>query len=209
MSGSARHRLVTWEKENGYGVELVEVDLALDRLAARGVAIGWDPVPFHLEFSLTTGPGWVTERLTVATRGDGWRRTLDLRRSGAGAWSIEASAEGEVELPAPGGDPSAFADALDCDLGNCPLTNTMPVLRHELLRRDASLDLVMAWVAVPGLGVRASGQRYTTLGEGPDGLRRIEYRSLDSPFVSELSFDSDGICVDYPQLGRSVSPPHE
>jgi len=207
MSGSVRHRLVTWDKENGYGVELVEVDLEADRLSAHGVAIGWDPVPFHLEFELTTGARWVTERLAVSTRGDGWRRTLDLRRSAAGTWSIEASADGELDLPAPGGDVAAFASALDCDLGNCPLTNTMPVLRHELLRRDALLDFVMAWVAVPGLAVHASGQRYTTLGNGGDGLRRIEYRSLDSPFVSELSFDSDGICVDYPQLGRSVSWP--
>ena len=157
MSGSARHRLVTWEKKNGYGVELVEVDLAVDRLAARGVAIGWDPVPFHLEFSLTTGPGWVTERLAVATRGDGWRRTLDLRRSGAGAWSIEASAEGEVELPAPGGDPSAFADAL-VELSDGELRQRLGTAARESTRQfnwDRSATEVAAFYrALAGVATR-------------------------------------------------------
>jgi uncharacterized protein len=205
VSGLQRHRTVAWDKEDGYGVELVDVDLGPDRLAAQGVAIGWDPVAFHLEFRLETGLDWVTSALEVRSRGDGWRRTLELRRSDRGAWTIEVTAAGDVDLEPPGGDPAAIADALDCDLGNCPLTNTMPVLRHDLLRRDGSLDFVMAFVTVPGLVVRRSGQRYTPLGAGADGLRRIEYRSLDSSFVSELSFDADGLCVDYPQLGRMVA----
>jgi len=206
MNALRRHRTVTWDKEDGHGVELVDVDLDPGRLAARGVAIGWDPVPYHLEFSLETGPDWATSRLEVRTRGDGWRRTVDLERSDAGVWTIDATASGDgaLELAAPGGDPSTIAGALDCDLGNCPLTNTMPVLRHDLLRRDGSVDFRMAFVEVPGLAVHPSGQRYTTLGTGFDRLRRIEYRSLDSSFVSELLFDADGICVDYPQLGRAV-----
>ena len=61
---------------------------------------------------------------------------------------------------------------------------------------------MMAWVAVPALAVRASAQRYTSLGESPGGRRRIEYRSQD--FVSELLFDADGLVVDYPRLGRAV-----
>jgi hypothetical protein len=138
--------------------------------------------------------------------GDAWRRTLDLRRSDGGEWTIAASAEGDGtgNLEPPGGDADSIVAALDCDLGNAPLTNTMPVLRHDLLHRDGSVDFVMAWVAVPSLAVRASAQRYTTLGHGFDRLRRIEYRSGE--FVSELLFDEDGVCVAYPQLGMSVTP---
>jgi hypothetical protein len=73
MNALRRHRTVTWDKEDGYGVELVDVVLDPGRLAARGVAIGWDPVPYHLEFTLETGPDWATSRLEVRTRGDGWR----------------------------------------------------------------------------------------------------------------------------------------
>jgi hypothetical protein len=196
-----RRRVVAWDKDGGSGVEYAEVELSADRLTARGVAIGWDPELYRLEFALDTGPSWVTTRLEVSTRGDGWTRTLDLRRSASG-WQIDAAAEGEVDLEPPGGDATTFAQALDCDLGLSPLTNSMPVLRHDLLRTDGSVDFVMAWVAVPSLSVRASSQRYTTLGAAPGGRRRVEYRS--GAFASELLFDTDGICVDYPQLGRAV-----
>jgi hypothetical protein len=199
-----RRRFVVWDKEDRYGSEAVEVALLADRLQASGVQVGFAPRPYRLDFTLDTGAGWVTERLAVTSRGDGWSRTLDLRRSTAGAWSIEASAEGEVDLPSPGGDAASFGAALDCDLGLCPLTNTMPVLRHDLLRRDGSLDFVMAWVSVPDLAVRRSEQRYTTLAGAADGLRRIEYRSLDGDFVSRLTYDDDGLVVDYPQMATRV-----
>ena len=204
-AATTRHRTVVWDKENGYGTEFADVELGSDRLAAVGVAIGWDPLAYRLEYSLETGAGWVTTRLRVSSHGDGWGRTLDLRRAEAGVWTIAASADGDLDLEPPGGDTQSVAAALDCDLGNAPLTNTMPVLRHDLLHRDGSLDFVMAWVAVPALAVRASAQRYTTLGSGFDGLRRIEYRSGE--FVSELVFDGDGICVEYPRLGLAVMPP--
>jgi hypothetical protein len=194
--------VIAWDKDDGYGVEYADVELSADRLTATGVAIGWDPQPYRLEFTLTTGPGWVTRRLQVATRGAGWTRRLDLRRSDPG-WQVDASAEGEVDLEPPGGDAMTFAEALDCDLGLSPLTNSMPVLRHDLLQEEGSLEFVMAWVAVPALAVRASAQRYTTRGDAPGGLRRIEYRS--GTFASELLFDADGICVDYPRLGRAVA----
>jgi hypothetical protein len=199
---ASRRRVIVWDKEEGYGVEFADVELARDRLTGGGVAIGWDPVPYRLEFTLETGPGWVTRRLDVTTRGDGWSRTLDLLRSEQGTWTVDASGDGEIDLEPAGGDAATFADALDCDLGLSPLTNSMPVLRHDLLRKDGSVEFVMAWVAVPALAVRASAQRYATLGEAGDDLRRIEYQSRD--FRSELLFDADGICVDYPQLGRAV-----
>lgn len=204
MSETPRHRTVAWDKENDYGTEFVEVDLSADRLSAEGVAIGWDPLPYRLEFTLETGPGWVTRRLDVTTRGDGWQRHLDLQRSASGTWTLEAAATGDhdVDLEPPGVEASTFAEALDCDLGLSPLTNSMPVLRHDLLRSNGAIDFVMAWVAVPALAVRRSDQRYTPLGDAPTGLRRIEYRSTG--FVSELLFDPDGICVDYPRLGRAV-----
>jgi uncharacterized protein len=94
--------------------------------------------------------------------------------------------------------------ALDCDLGLSPVTNAMPVLRHGLLQRDGSHEFVMAWVSVPDLAVHASEQRYTTIGSDERGQRIIEYSSIHRDFVSNLTFDADGMVVDYPQLARRV-----
>jgi len=204
VSGPARRRLVVWQKEDGYGVELGEVALYEDRLSAQGVAIGWQPVPYRLELDLETGAAWVTRRLAVRVRGDGWMRSIDLRRSEAGSWTVHAETDGDVDLEPAGGDPAALEGAVDCDLGLSPLTNTMPVLRHDLLDRDGSQDLLMAWVSVPALALYPMRQRYASVADLGDGRRRIEYRSLESDFTSQLTFDADGLVFDYPMLARRV-----
>jgi uncharacterized protein len=130
-----RDRSVAWRKDDPFGVEL-----AVDRLSAVGVAFGTDPVPYRLDYSLETGAGFVTTRLTVTAAGEGWVRQLELQRSDAGAWSSETTSEGATDLPAAGGDVASFAGALDPDLGLSPLFNTMPVPRHGIHRRACAHD---------------------------------------------------------------------
>ena len=198
-------RSVAWVKEDPFGVEFAEASLSSDALFAAGVAVGSDPVVYRLDYTLQTGTGFVTLQLTVTARGDGWRRTLDLRRATSGHWTAATRMEGEPPLPAPGGEVAGFTGALDCDLGLSPLTNTMPVLRHELLETDGSAEFLMAWVSVPDLSVHASPQRYTFLRELPDHHHLIRYESLDSPFTADLTFDADGIVDDYPGLARRLA----
>ncbi|GAA5081872.1 hypothetical protein HNP84_000087 [Thermocatellispora tengchongensis] len=186
-------RSLVWVKDAG--AEYAEVDLS-GGLAATGVAVGADPVPYRLEYSLRTAAGdHVTEALTVRSSGAGWWRVLDLRRGPDGKWVCEADQEGALGGPPPGGDTGALNDALDCDLGLSPLTNTMPVLRHDLLTTPGSVEFVMAWVRVPHLSVIRHEQRYTHISPGV-----VRYES--DGFRSELVFDRDGLVTDYPGLAR-------
>jgi uncharacterized protein len=182
-------RAIAWIKDDPFGVEFVEVKLSARRLGAAGVAVGVEPAPYRLDYTLETGEGFVTSRLRVTAIAEGERRTLDLRLSEAGRWSAN------VELPDLGG-------ALDCDLGLSPLTNSMPVLRHGLLDPGEPVDLVMAWVSVPDLTMHASSQRYVPLGDGV-----VHFESLDGPFTADIVFDDDGIVVDYPGIARRLSSP--
>jgi hypothetical protein len=141
--------------------------------------------------------------LLVTTRGEGWSRKLDLRRTRSGRWSVRASAKGSVDLPAPGGDVTDFAESLDCDLALSPLTNTMPVLRHGLLEGGGPLDFVMAWVSVPDLAVHRSGQRYTFV-RRDGGNSVVRYESSARDFVAELIFDPEGLVIAYPGIGRRI-----
>jgi len=227
-----RQRAIAWHKEDPAGAEYAEVTLGAEVLFATGVAVGGEPSAYRLDYSLETGPGFVTTRLQVTARGQGWRRTLDLRRDPADAWTAAATADGEApdglappgaasaeaagaEPAGPSGPPATpgtaapagpipwLDGALDCDLGLSPLTNSMPALRHRLLEEDGSVDLLLAWVSVPDLGVHASRQRYTALRDRPGG-RLIRFESLDSGFTAELAFDADGLVVDYPGIGRQL-----
>ncbi|MFD0686672.1 putative glycolipid-binding domain-containing protein [Actinomadura fibrosa] len=206
----ARSRV--WVKPEG--AELAEIELDAGRLAATGSAIGGDPLPYRLEYELTTGDRYVTVRLAVRASGDDgvtgpWRRWLELVNRPAGAWTVNARSEGHVALPPPGGDAAALEGALDCDLGLSPLTNTMPVLRGGFLdgpdahtaRGGAPVEHLMAWVSVPDLAVTPSRQTYSFVGR--DGDRAV-VRFASPGFTQDIEFDRDGLVVDYPGIGRAV-----
>ncbi|MFI7532650.1 putative glycolipid-binding domain-containing protein [Streptosporangium sp. NPDC049376] len=188
-------RGLVWMKDGG--AEYAEVDLGAE-LTAVGVAIGTDPVPYRLEYTLRTLTGYVTELLSVRVHGAGWHRALDLRRSVHGAWSCETKEEGNLGGPSPGGDVNALGDALDCDLALSPLTNTMPILRHGLDANDGRIDLVTAWVGVPHLHVTRHPQRYVHLARG-----RVRFEG--EGFGADLTLDGDGVVADYPGLARLMS----
>jgi hypothetical protein len=196
-------RSIAWVKDGGAGLEFAEVDLDPHRLTAVGIAIGTEPVAYRMDYNLETLGKFITSGLLVTTRGEGWTRKLDLRRTRAGRWSIRTSASGSIDMPAPGGDVADFAESLDCDLALSPLTNTMPVLRHGLLEAGGPVDFVMAWVSVPDLGVHRSGQRYTYV-RREDANSIVRYESSSRDFVAELTLDSDGFVIAYPGIGRQI-----
>jgi hypothetical protein len=197
-------RSAAWRKDDPFGVEFAELALAPQSLSAVGVAIGLEPVPYRLDYSLQTSAGYVTTRLHAASRGEGWRRTLDLRREPDGTWRADADEDGLVDLPPAGGDPTTLAGALDCDLGLSPVTNLMPLLRHDLLSGGGPIELTAAWVSVPDLGVQADGQRYTFVRvDGESSV--IRYEATDGTFAADMTLDAHGIVVDFPGIARRLA----
>lgn len=152
---------------------------------------------YALSWRLVIDPGWVTRTLDVAVHGDLWSRALRLERGADGTWSAVVRAHGDPPLAPPGiVDPRALDGALDCDLGLCPVTNTMPIRRLGMLEHGAApARIVAAWVEVPSLRVLASEQHYAPLGPG-----RVEYASASRDFVAELEVDPDGVVGHYPGL---------
>ncbi|MFE6171075.1 putative glycolipid-binding domain-containing protein [Streptomyces sp. NPDC056464] len=179
-------RVITWEVPGSKGIETAWTELGGDALRGRGRAVGTDPEPYWISYELDTVDGFVTRRLHVTAECADGVRTLDLRHDGAGRWTVNGE-----HLPEADG-------ALDCDLGLCPLTNTMPVLRHGLHRAPGEREFLMAWVSVPELAVVASRQTYTHLGAG-----RVRFVSGD--FRSDIEFDDDGFVVDYPGLAGRIA----
>ncbi|MFI7407836.1 putative glycolipid-binding domain-containing protein [Streptomyces sp. NPDC049627] len=178
-------RVITWDVTASRGYETAWVELGDGALRARGRAVGTVPEPYWITYGLDTADGFVTRRLTVTAESAGGTRTLDLRHDGEGRWTADGERLPEVD------------GALDCDLGLCPLTNTMPVLRHGLHQAPGERAFLMAWVSVPDLTVQPSRQTYTHL-----GLGRVRYASGD--FRSELELDAEGCVVDYPQLATRL-----
>jgi hypothetical protein len=172
-------RLLVWRGLEEWLAESCEVSLDGDRLHARGVQLGAEPEPYRVDYELTTGADWVTERLLV--RCD--ERSLDLVRAADGSWTANGEPQPHVQ------------GALDCDLAFSPLTNFMPARRLG----GEPADHVMAWVSVPDLAVLRSEQRYEPIDE-----RHVRYIGLDSDFTADLELDEDGLVVRYPRLAERV-----
>ncbi|HEY8946142.1 MAG TPA: putative glycolipid-binding domain-containing protein [Polyangiaceae bacterium] len=200
-----------WSKEEPFGTELAEVEFREGALSANGIAVGTFaqsggdvPLAYRLDYRLSTVERFVTARLVVQVRGNGWNRALDLRRLASGKWKCTTVAEGNVDLPPPGGDLSIVDGALDCDLALSPLTNTMPVLRHRSQESREPFEFVMALVSVPDLAVKRSVQRYAFT-ESTDDVLAVRFEEVDSAFVADLKFDSSGLVLEYPGLARRIA----
>jgi hypothetical protein len=194
--------VLAWRGPDPIRVDAAHVTLAADSLSARGTSVVADYV---VDWVLETGSAWVTRRLSVRTRGDGWVRSLELGRADDGAWWARRR---EDEQAADELDVSGLNGALDCDLALCAFTNTMPVLRHDLVasaRRGESqrVELTMAWIAVPDLTLLVSPQCYSARGRARDGGAMIGYRSGD--FETTIEFDGEGFVRNYPGLATRLA----
>ena len=224
-------RTVRWQGvDDPHRFDQAVVKLDRDRLSATGTS---ETPDYRLQWSLRTGAEFLTRSLDVQITAPTWSRRLALVRDAAGRWASEGRADGvpvtasgelltiddsdwDAENGASPGilDPPSLIGADDCDLGLCPLTNTMPMLRSILpgpgLSRSApgqELGFVMAWVEVPSLRVIRSEQIYQLRRTDVDGTSVVRYIGLHRSFSGDLSVDRDGLVIDYPQLARRVDPP--
>jgi hypothetical protein len=186
-------RLLAWSGPDPPRIDAASVTFGDRNLRARGTSVTAD---YTVTWTLDTADDWVTQHLSVHVQIDDEVRALDLVRANDPArWTANG-----VEL-------TGLETALDCDLAYCPCTNTMPVLRHDLVARARAddttpVDFVMAWVVLPELTVHVSAQRYTPVGPADDGGALIRYESGD--FAATIEFDADGLVREYPQLGSRV-----
>ncbi len=194
-------RRVAWAKDEPFGAEFVEVRFG-DGLRAIGTAIGSHLVPHRLDYDLLTDSHFVTVSLDITSMGERWSRSLHLSRSSTGQWRSDYA---ETGIPPFSREPpplSGLESALDCDLGLCPITNVLPIRRHNLLSRADTVELTMAWVSTPELHVIADGQRYTG---SSDGSLRVRYEAMDRSFEAVIQCDRDGLPVDYPGIARRLN----
>jgi hypothetical protein len=194
-------RALVWEGLDETRLEFALVDLTPVELRASVTQLGTSPVPYRLSYELTTAAGFQTRELVAVTEGAGWRRRLELRRGPDGTWSSIVESEPEAEVHQVDDLPD-LSDAIDCDVGRSPLTNTLPVLRLGLLE-GGEAELPMAWVSVPDLRVTRTEQRYEFV-SAEHGEVILRYIGRHRPYVGDVVFDLDGFVLDYPDLAQRV-----
>jgi len=195
---------LVWSGVEEWLTETAAVELGEGGLSATGIQLGAEPAPFRVDYRLEAPEGFVTRELELTATAEGWRRHLLLLHDGSGAWRAEVDDEGDVPGGTWDGSLPDLSEALDIDIQNSPLTNTMPILRHGF-QESGSGDFLMAFVRMPFLRVEASPQRYEHVRTADEGSV-VRYLSRDGDFTAELELDRDGLLVFYPRLARRVEP---
>jgi uncharacterized protein len=197
-------RFLIWSGVEEWLTEAAEVELGDDGLRASGIQLGAEPAAFRVEYRLEAPERYVTSQLELTASAEGWSRHLLLSHDGSGAWRADVSDEGDVPGGPWDGELPDLSGALDIDIENSPLTNTMPILRHGF-QREGSEDFVMAFVRMPTLRVEASPQRYEHV-RATDRGSVVRYMSRDGDFTADLELDADGLLEFYPRLARRIQP---
>jgi uncharacterized protein len=197
-------RFLLWTGVEEWLTETASVELTQGGLRASGIQLGAEPAPFRVDYRLEAPRDYITRELELTAIAEGWSRRLLLTHDGAGTWAAEVSDDGNVPGGPWEGDLPDLSGALDIDIQNSPLTNTMPIRRGGFQASGAG-DFVMAFVTLPVLRVEVSPQRYEHISSSGDGSL-VRYISRDGDFTADLELDRDGLLIDYPRLARRVEP---
>jgi len=180
--GPMRSQIVAWQRSDVPGMEWCRLTLegAASSLAGA-VVLTWDGAPWRIDYAIELDSAGRTRLLTIGADGlaDGAPVRVDIRleADGRGRWRRDGASV--IDDP----------DALDCDLGFSPSTNTLPIRRLGL-EIGQKREIAVAWILFPSFEVVHGRQSYERLTE-----RAWRYRSAG--FEADLTVDDDGLVADY------------
>ena len=173
-----------WLPDQGAGSEMFEYEALAGGHVLHGKIVGnLEGAGLEAGYRVEADAAWRTRLVRVEIAGRG--RVLEISANGIGRWS---DADG-TWIPALDG-------CIDVDISLTPSTNTLPIRRLPVGLGE-SVDIKVAYILAPELGLRAGPQRYTRLAD-----RLWRFHAVDSGFTADISVDADGFVVDYPGLFR-------
>jgi uncharacterized protein len=187
--------ILTWQGAAAPRLESVRLLVADNRLKASGrliAAADGDDEAFSTSFEAATDSHGAFSRLLIrATRAEE-ERQISVNRTDDGVWLVDRGQ---------GAERSTFGGALDLDVAGAVLFNALPIRRLGLHREAGEHQLPVVYVSLPELSVRLSQQTYTTVSIGEESSV-VNYR--DENVSADLTVDSNGFVLDYPDLARRI-----
>jgi uncharacterized protein len=192
--------MLTWQAEDGHGLEGVRVLPGHGGLRALGRMVRVEPGgDFTASYRLVVGEDGRLARLSVTSATAARERHLTINRTDDGVWLLDTgSGTGAVR--------DDCAGAVDVDLAYSPMFNTIPIRRLRLHREAGEHTLPMVFVALPELEVRVVEQTYRTVSVLDEGTGHAEIGFRWGDFTADLVVDADGVVASYPGVARRLTP---
>lgn len=181
--------IIVWTSENEIGLEHLQASESETEVVADGTIIRIeDEKPFRCTYRIRCDALWRVREVKINSSGE-THKSCFLKTDGAGNWT---DAENK-RLP-------DFGGCLDIDISATPFTNTLPIRRLKLKRRESS-NIAVVYFSLPDLTIQRSQQRYTCLEKADSkAIYRFEETGIFKGFSAEITVDGRGFVVVYPNL---------
>lgn len=141
---------------------------------------------FALKYTLTCEPSWKVRNLNLELVETKDKQKIRLESDGHGNWSNDS---GIIEK---------LQGAIDIDISATPFTNTLPIRRLKL-RKKQSAEILVVYITIPELSVSTDRQRYTCLSKST-----FLFEQIDNNFTRRIEVDKGGLVVTYPGLFKRI-----
>lgn len=185
--------MVTWQSYGEPRLEQVRLLLSDQRLRASGRLVSAGPnEQFSGSFELSVGEDGTVTRLLLRTATVEEERQISVSHTDDGAWLVD---HGQ------GAERADFDGAVDVDVQFVVLFNSIPIRRLGLHREPSEQSLPVVRVSLPDLSVEVVRQTYRTVSVGEESSI-VNFSSGD--FSEDLTIDSLGLVLDYPQVAHRI-----
>lgn len=182
-------RTAVWQRLDSIALEYLTLTESADRVQVESVVIGVheDGTPYRLHYQIDCDTHYQVRKVELHLIG---RDPLRLTTDGSGHW-FDANYS-----PLPHLD-----GCIDIDITATPFTNTLPIRRLEWQTGQRRI-LNMVYFYIPELTFKSDEQEYTCLQQTTTGS---VFQFAQPDFTARLTFDSNGLVTDYPDLFRRLS----
>jgi uncharacterized protein len=189
--------MLTWQADDGRGLEGTRLLLGSGGFRALGRLVRVGPTAeFTASYRLIVGDDGTMQRVSITSATAQRERHMTLNRTEDGYWLVDTGS---------GGTRTAFEGAVDVDLADSALFNTLPIRRLGLHREPGDHVLKMVFVTLPELELRLVEQRYRTVSTLDGADEAVIGFSWDE-FAADLVVDADGVVSAYPGVASRLAP---
>lgn len=183
-----RAKEVIWESLAWQGTEAFRLTVKEQKIFGRGIVVGRSDthMQFAVAYSVALTTGWAVEAAEI-------KSLFDDR-------AITLTHKGEKWYDGAGEHLAAFDGVPFIDISLTPFSNTIPI-QQLVFRGDTPQKIDVLYIDLPDFSTRKVQQYYSRR-----NAKTYRYQDIETPdFAADITVDTDGLVVDYPQLFKRVA----
>lgn len=175
---------VRWTSWNQDAIETLVLTERPEGIFVKSTIINHDEKHFTIKYTLILDASWRVKTLNLELLDT--KEKIKLESDGHGNWSNDTGIIPKLH------------GAIDIDITATPFTNTIPIRRLKLGKKQQA-EILVVYVTIPELSFDIDRQRYTSVSK-----YIYLFEQINNNFTRKIKVDKDGLVVTYPGLFRTI-----